>query len=61
MKFNLIDELQLMIHPVIAGNGLSLFDHINERIILNLVKTKKYSSGAVTLYYNPIKIDNTEK
>jgi hypothetical protein len=40
-----------MVHPVIAGNGLPLFEKINDRTILNLVKTKTFGSGAVTLYY----------
>jgi dihydrofolate reductase len=55
MKLNLIDELQLMVHPVIAGSGLPLFEQINERTILKLVKTKSFISGAVTLYYKPAK------
>jgi len=55
MKFNLIDELQIMIHPVIAGSGLPLFENINDRTILQLVKTKTFSGGAVTLYYKPTK------
>jgi len=55
MKLNLIDELQLCVHPVVAGGGLPLFENINDRKILNLIKTKNFSSGAVTLYYEPIK------
>jgi dihydrofolate reductase len=55
MKLNLIDELQLMVHPVIAGSGLPLFENMNDRTILKLVKTKTFSGGAVTLYYEPIK------
>jgi dihydrofolate reductase len=51
MKLNLIDEYQLCIHPVIAGKGLPLFENVNDRIILELIKTKAFSSGAVTLYY----------
>jgi dihydrofolate reductase len=51
MNLNLLDEFQLMVHPVIAGNGLPLFEKINDRTILNLVKTKTFGSGAVTLYY----------
>jgi dihydrofolate reductase len=51
MKLNLIDELQLMVHPVIAGSGLPLFEQLNERTILKLIKTKTFSGGAVTLYY----------
>ena len=53
MKRNLIDEYQLCVHPVIAGNGLPLFEDINDRTILKLIKTKTFSAGAVILYYEP--------
>ena len=53
MKLNLIDEYQLCIHPVVAGSGLPLFENINDRTILKLIKTKTFSSGAITLYYEP--------
>lgn len=53
MKLNLIDEYQLCVHPVVAGGGLSLFENINDRTILKLIKTKTFSGGAVTLYYEP--------
>ena len=58
MKLNLIDEFQLCIHPVIAGGGLPLFENLNDRKILNLIKTKVFISGAVALYYEPTK-ENT--
>ena len=51
MKLNLIDEYQLCVHPVVAGSGLSLFENINDRTVLKLIKTKTFSGGAVTLYY----------
>ena len=54
MKLNLIDEYQLCIHPVVAGSGLPLFENINDRTIFKLIKTKIFSGGAVTLYYEPI-------
>ena len=53
MKLNLIDELQLCIYPVVAGNGMPLFEKINDRTIFNLVKTKTFKGGAVILYYEP--------
>jgi dihydrofolate reductase len=56
MKLNLIEEFQLCIHPVIAGNGLPLFEDINDRTILKLVKSKTFSGGAVILYYEPIEM-----
>lgn len=52
-KLNLIDEYQLCIHPVIAGNGLPLFKGINDRVILKLIKTKTFAGGAEILYYEP--------
>jgi dihydrofolate reductase len=48
---NLIDEYQLCIHPVLVGKGLPLFDKLNDRTVLKLVKTKTFTSGAVILYY----------
>lgn len=53
LKLNLIDELQLCIHPVIAGSGLPLFENNNDRRMLKLIKTKTFGSGAVILYYEP--------
>ena len=55
MKLNLIDEYQLCIHPVVAGHGLPLFENINYRTILKLIKTKSFSGGAIILYYEPKK------
>ncbi|MEQ8469801.1 MAG: dihydrofolate reductase family protein [Marinoscillum sp.] len=53
MKLGLIDELQLCIYPVIEGGGLPLFEHVNDRLLLKLVKTKTFSGGAIILYYQP--------
>lgn len=53
LNLGLIDEFQLCIYPVVAGNGLPLFENINNRIIFNLVKNKTFNSGAIILYYQP--------
>lgn len=53
MELNLIDEYQLCVHPVVAGRGLPLFENINNSTIFKLIKTKTFSGGAVTLYYEP--------
>lgn len=53
LNLGLIDEFQLCIYPVVAGNGLPLFENINNRIIFNLVKNKIFNSGAIILYYQP--------
>ncbi len=54
-QLNLIDEYQLCVHPVIAGNGLPLFKGINEKTILKLIKTKPFNGGQIILYYEPVK------
>lgn len=55
MQLDLIDEYQLCVHPVIAGQGLPLFKNINDRKILKLIKTKALNAGQITLYYEPAK------
>lgn len=52
-QLGLIDEYQLCIHPVIAGDGLPLFKNINSRKLLKLIKTKTFGSGIIALYYEP--------
>ena len=60
MKLNLIDEYQLCVHPVVVGSGLSLFENINDRTVLKLIKTKTFSGGAIILYYEPTKNDKKQ-
>jgi dihydrofolate reductase len=55
MQAGLVDELQLCVHPVIVGSGLVLFKSITDKISLKLLKTKTFSSGAIILYYEPVK------
>jgi dihydrofolate reductase len=56
LNLNLVDELQLCIQPIIAGKGLPLFENIQSRHALKLVKTKLFSaSGSMTFYYSPEK------
>ena len=51
MNLNLVDELSLAVHPILLGAGKPLFQNINNRINLNLINTKTYSSGLVSLTY----------
>lgn len=47
----LVDEYQLCVHPVIAGKGLPLFKHVEDMVVLRLLKTKPLGGGQVVLYY----------
>ena len=54
-KLDLVDEYQINIMPVILGKGLPLFREINDKIMLQLVKTKTFGCGSVNCYYEPVK------
>jgi dihydrofolate reductase len=54
-QLGLIDEYQLCVHPVVLGSGLPLFKNISDKMNLKLLNTKTFSSGAVVLYYEPVK------
>ncbi len=52
-NYGLIDEYQILVHPLILGGGKPLFSNISQRVSLKLVKTDPRSSGIVVLYYQP--------
>jgi dihydrofolate reductase len=48
---DLIDELRLIIHPVILGQGQALFSGVNKRLSLELVQATSTESGKVIVTY----------
>jgi dihydrofolate reductase len=55
MKLGLIDACKLTLHPVILGNGISLFDGDLAKSPLKLLESKTLKSGVVTLHYEVIR------
>jgi len=53
-KLGLIDEYQIVVHPVILGNGKLLLKELNIRQKLKLIGTRTFNSGAVELSYSRI-------
>ena len=51
MKDGLIDEFILAVHPILLGSGKQLFHGIQERVQLELVSSKQYDTGLVSLSY----------
>jgi dihydrofolate reductase len=51
----LIDEYELVVHPVVAGHGPYLLAGLRERLELTLADRKELKSGAVALRYHPVR------
>ena len=49
----LLDELRIMVSPIVLGRGRSLFEDLQERISLTLLRVEHFASGNVLLTYRP--------
>jgi dihydrofolate reductase len=49
----LLDELQLMVYPVVMGSGKRLFGDGGDRKALELVDSKTFGTGVLYLTYRP--------
>jgi len=49
----LLNELRLMVHPIVVGNGKRLFEEGDGQKALELVYSKTFSTGVVYLTYQP--------
>jgi dihydrofolate reductase len=53
LEQGLVDELRVMVQPILLGAGKSLFTGLNDRVPLTLQTTTTFSSGNVLLTYRP--------
>lgn len=51
MRLDLIDEYELVVHPVILGSGTPYFPSLDNPIDLRLVETRTFNSGVVSHRY----------
>ncbi|MBA3450338.1 MAG: dihydrofolate reductase family protein [Chloroflexia bacterium] len=49
----LLDELMLLMHPIVVGRGKRLFANGSEQTPLKLVDAKTFSTGVLSLTYRP--------
>src|SRR4051795_186367 len=50
-RLGLIDEYRLVVHPVLAGHGPTLFQGLPRARRLELISTARLKSGALTTHY----------
>ena len=55
IQYDLVDEYDLWIHPIVLGSGKRLFEGGIVPINLKLVDTKSTGSGIVILTYQPVR------
>jgi dihydrofolate reductase len=53
LEYGLLDELKLMIHPIVVGSGKRLFEDGEKQTALELVESKTFSTGVVYVTYKP--------
>jgi dihydrofolate reductase len=53
LQDDLLDELRLMVHPIVVGSGKRLFEDGGAQKALQLVDSKTFSTGVLYLTYQP--------
>lgn len=53
LRDQLLDELRLLVHPIVVGGGKRLFPEGSEPVALTLVDSKVFSTGVLSLVYAP--------
>jgi dihydrofolate reductase len=51
LNAGLIDELRLLVHPVMVGDGKHLFDQVSVKTNFDLAETRQFKSGVIALHY----------
>ena len=49
----MLDELRIMVNPVVLGQGKSLFRSMSDRMRFQLLSVRQFASGNVLLTYQP--------
>jgi dihydrofolate reductase len=52
INLGLIDIYRISVHPIALGRGKPLFENLEERVSLSLVKANTFRSGVVQLIYH---------
>ena len=53
LRDRVLDELRLLVHPIVVGSGKRLFDDTFGRLPLKLVNSRTFKTGVLYLTYEP--------
>ena len=53
LHLGLLDELKLMVHPIVVGSGKRLFEEGEEQTRLELMDSRTFSTGVLYVTYRP--------
>jgi dihydrofolate reductase len=53
LRDGLLDELRVLLFPVVVGTGARLFEDYHEQLPLKLAESRAFSTGVVNLVYGP--------
>ncbi|MEV4139331.1 dihydrofolate reductase family protein [Dactylosporangium sp. NPDC049742] len=54
LDHDLLDELELLVHPLVVGHGARLFDNGGKHRPLNLIRSTTFDTGVLHLVYEPV-------
>src|SRR6267154_3415570 len=49
----LIDEYQIVLNPLVVGNGRTLFEGVKKKLPMKLARSRAFDNGNVVLFYEP--------
>jgi dihydrofolate reductase len=52
-EHGLVDEFQIIINPLVLGQGRTLFSTVRDRLSLKLTQSRTFQNGSVFLCYQP--------
>jgi len=49
----LIDEYQIVLNPIVVGNGRTMFEGVKRKLPMKLASSRAFGNGNVVLFYQP--------
>jgi dihydrofolate reductase len=50
----LIDEYQIVLNPLVVGNGRTLFEGVKRKLPMKLARSQAFGNGNMVLFYEPV-------